>query len=62
MDLWKEISKESKQLELDCIFALRDGSIISFWKDTWCGESPLFERFPALYNLAAAKRAKVANI
>ena len=49
-------------MKLDCIFALGDGSKISFWKDTWCGESPFYESFLALYSLAIARWAKVADI
>ena len=48
--------------KLDPFFTLGDGSRISFWKDNWCGESPLGETLPTMYSLAIAKWAKVADI
>ena len=44
------------------MFVQGDGSRISFWKDIWCGEDPLCESFPALYNLTVTKEAKVVDI
>ena len=55
-------SRENRQLKLDSIFVLGDGSIISFREDIWCGEGPLYETFPTSYSLAATKRAKVAEV
>lgn len=28
-----------------------NGEKVSFWKDTWCGQGPLRQTFPELYNL-----------
>ena len=39
-----------------------DGTRISFWEDTWCGDRPLYVDFPSLFVLACAKRAKVAEV
>ena len=49
--LWKDISKESKQLKQDVRFVVGDGTRISFWEDTWCGDRPLCEAFPSLFTL-----------
>ena len=44
------------------MFFLCDGWRINFWKDVWCGEDPLCERFPVLYSLTVSKEAKVAEV
>ena len=41
---------------------LRDGRMINFWKDVWCGGEALCARFPSLFNLALNKEARVADI
>ena len=30
---WKDISKESRQVQQFCVFVLGDGDIIKFWED-----------------------------
>ena len=44
------------------VFTLGDGRRINFWKDVWCGEEALCNRFPNLFNIATNKEAKVAEI
>ena len=44
------------------MFVLGDGRRINFWKDVWCEEDPLCERFHAWYCLIASKGAKVAKV
>ena len=61
-NLWKDIRKETEQVQYQCIFALGDGSRVRFWEVNWCGEGPLREAFPALYLLADSKGAKVAEV
>jgi hypothetical protein len=39
---------------------LGNGSSIRFWADVWCGEMPLKEAFPVLYDIARDKDALVA--
>jgi len=39
---------------------LGDGSRIRFWDDVWCGEMPLKEAFPGLYDIACDKNSLVA--
>ena len=39
-----------------------DGTRISFWEDTWCGDMPLCEAFPFLFALACSKRGKVDEV
>ena len=62
MGLWKDISRENRQLNLDSVFVLGDGSRISFGEDIWCDEGPLCETFPALYSLIVTKGANVADV
>ena len=35
---------------------------VRFWKDRWCGDSPLCVFFPSLFGLAVDKEAWVSNI
>ena len=60
--LWKEISKEWLFFSQNAVFTLGDGRRINFWKDDWCGEEALCNRFPNLFNMASNKEAKVAEI
>ena len=62
MGLWKDISRETKQLKHDCCFVLGDGSKVRFWEDSWCGDGPLCETFPLLFALADSKGAMVADL
>ena len=35
--------------------------MVNFWLDVWCGNEPLKDTFPNLYNIAQNKQAKVAD-
>ena len=60
--LWKDISKENRQLKLNTSFILGDGSRICFWEDCWCSERALREVFLTLYNQVDPKGVRVANV
>ena len=62
VELWKDISKETRQLKQNCCFILGDGNIIRFWEDSWCGEGTLCVAFPALFAIADSKGALVADV
>jgi hypothetical protein len=36
-------------------FLIKDGSEIRFWEDSWLGNEPLMEQYPALYRIACYK-------
>ncbi|RVW49203.1 putative ribonuclease H protein [Vitis vinifera] len=59
--LWKEISKEGLLLLNNVSFSVGDGKRVRFWKDIWCGNTPLCEAFPSLFDLAGSKDAWVAD-
>jgi len=40
---------------------VEDATRISFWHDLWVGDMTLKAAFPALFGIAAAKDASVAN-
>jgi len=40
---------------------LGDRSKIRFWDDVWCGEMPLKEAFPSLYDIVCDKNSLVAT-
>ena len=39
-----------------------DGSIVSFWKDLWCGEVALCMTYPTLFSLAIRKEALIREV
>jgi hypothetical protein len=61
MGLWKSISKEWHHFSSHIRLIPGDGSKISFWREVWCGSSPLREVFPGLYSLASNKEATIAD-
>ena len=60
--MWKDVSKETRRLKQNCCFIFGDGNKIRFWEDSWCGEGPLCEPYPALFALADSKEALVADV
>jgi len=59
--LWKNIRKGWSLLCSYIRLILGNGSRIRFWDDVWCGELPLKEAFPVLYDIARDKDADVAD-
>ena len=59
--LWKEISKEGLLLLNNVSFSVGNGKRVRLWKDTWCGNTPLCEAYPSLFDLAVSKDARVAD-
>jgi hypothetical protein len=58
--LWKNIRKGWEKVFSLSSFQVGDGSRIRFWQDKWCGEVPLMDAFPGLYEIATMKDASVA--
>ncbi|RVW60999.1 hypothetical protein CK203_051369 [Vitis vinifera] len=55
--LWKAISKLGHLVTPSFDFVVGDGKKVRFWKDKWCGTTPLCEDFPSLFALATSKEA-----
>ena len=62
MGLWKDTSRETRQLKKDYCSVLGDGSKIRFREDTWYGENVLCETFPSLFVLADSEGAMMVNV
>ncbi|KAJ9673050.1 hypothetical protein PVL29_026361 [Vitis rotundifolia] len=60
--LWKAINKVGQLATTFFGFEVGDGRNVSFWKDKWCGISPLSEAFPSLFAWATSKEAWVNDI
>ena len=60
--LWKDIRKDWSTFSQNVVFSLGDDRRLCFWKDTWCGEVALCNSFLTLFNMAALKDAKVADV
>jgi len=43
-------------------FKVKDGSQTTFWFDTWLGNKPLKDKFPALFNIVRRKQDSVASV
>jgi hypothetical protein len=59
--LWKHIQSGWSQFAEYVSFSIGSGTSVSFWLDQWCEEGVLKGLFPAIYNIAQDKRAKVSN-
>ncbi|RVW87760.1 Transposon TX1 uncharacterized 149 kDa protein [Vitis vinifera] len=59
--LWKEIRKEGVLLFKNVSFTVGDGRKVKFWKDIWCGNTPLCEAFPSLFAFAVSQDAWVED-
>lgn len=65
MELWDgplEAYQEASQLQNNFSFVVGDGKRISFCGDPWCNDIPLCLSFPALYDLAGNKGARVVDL
>ena len=58
---WKEIRKEGSLLLKNASFVVGDDRRVRFWKDIWCGNSPIREAFPSLYALAVSQDVWIAD-
>jgi hypothetical protein len=43
-------------------FNVKDGSQTRFWVDTWLGNKPLKDKFPALFNIVRRKQDSIAIV
>jgi hypothetical protein len=43
-------------------FLIKDGSEIRFWEDSWLGDEPLMDQYPALYRIARNKSDTIAVV
>ncbi|KAJ9684352.1 hypothetical protein PVL29_016699 [Vitis rotundifolia] len=62
MGLWKGIRMDWELASDTMFFIVGNGRRVRFWRDTWCGDSPLCVSFPSLFALTADKEVWVANI
>ncbi|RVX13433.1 hypothetical protein CK203_021086 [Vitis vinifera] len=60
--LWKAINKVGQLVTPFFGFEVGDGKNVSFWKDKWCGISPLCEAFPSLFTIATSKETWVNEV
>ena len=61
MGFWQEIRKEGSLLLKNASFVVGDDRRVRFWKDIWCGNSPIREAFPSLYALAVSQDVWIAD-
>ena len=61
VELWKEIRMDWELVDTRISFSVGNGRRVRFWRDRWCGDSPLCEFFPSLFALPIEKEAWVAE-
>ena len=60
--LWKGIRMNWDFVGFRILFLVGNGRRVRFWRDRWCGDSPLYVSFPSLFALSVDKEAWVADI
>ena len=60
--LWKTIRKFGHTVSSRLSFVVGNRQRVSFWKDAWCGDTPLWVSFPSLFALADPKEAWVKDV
>ena len=60
--VYGKTSEKNDSPFLKTLLSLGNGRRLGFWKDSWCGETVLCNAFPTLFNLAAHKDARVADV
>ena len=62
VSLWKYISRGRTSLACYIVYEIGDGSRVKFWRDRWCGETPLAASYPELYRFCRDKEASAAEL
>ena len=62
MGLWKGIRMDWELVSDMMVFIVGNGRRVRFWRDKWCGDSPLCVSFPSLFVLTVDKEAWVVDI
>ena len=57
MGLWKGIRMDWDFMGSRILFLVGNGRRVRFWRDKWCGDSPLCVSFPSLFVLSVDKEA-----
>ncbi|WMV49343.1 hypothetical protein MTR67_042728 [Solanum verrucosum] len=60
--VWRSIRKLWQLVSTRTSCKVGKGEKMAFWKDIWCGQWPLNQTFPELYNLCQAQDATVAEL
>ena len=60
--LWKGIRMDWELGGARIPFSVGNGRRVRFWRDRWCGDSPLCESFPSFFSLSAEKEVGVADV
>ena len=61
VSLWKYISRGWTFLSCYIVYEIGDGSRVKFWRDRWCGETPLVASYPELFRFCHDKEGSVAE-
>jgi len=59
---WKNLMNLEETFMSFRSFMMKDGTQTRFWVDTWLGNFPLKDRFPALFNIVRRKQDSVVKV
>ena len=62
LGLWKGIRMDWELVSNRMVFIVGNGRRVRFWRDKWCGDSPLCSSFPSLFALTVDKEESVADV
>ena len=60
--LWKAIRREWHVVNSRHYFVVGKERRVEFWKDRWCGDSPICVPFPTLFALTVSKNYWVKDV
>uniref|UniRef100_A0A2N9GUS3 Reverse transcriptase zinc-binding domain-containing protein n=1 Tax=Fagus sylvatica TaxID=28930 RepID=A0A2N9GUS3_FAGSY len=60
--LWKGIMSGWDDYFQHVEFVIGQGNRVSFWKDKWCGDIALMDRFPLLFNCSSNREATIETV
>ncbi|RVW30599.1 LINE-1 reverse transcriptase-like [Vitis vinifera] len=62
LGLWKGIRMDWELVSNRLVFIVGNGRRVRFWRDKWCGDSPLCSSFPSLFALTVDKEESVVDV
>jgi hypothetical protein len=59
---WRDLMHIKDEVLAKGSFIIKDGTNTRFWDDTWIGDKPLKDTYPALYHIARDRHVTVSKV